>query len=89
MTVLLPKPGHTVHELVGSLNPDSWQTMVEGLHSKEGTVQLPRFRMEWEKVLNETLSEQDAARITFLMERPPRPRRDRQSADQEPAAAEQ
>ncbi len=55
MTVLLPKPGHTVHELVGSLNPDSWQTMVEGLHSKEGTVQLPRFRMEWEKVLNETL----------------------------------
>ena len=51
----LPKPGHTVHELVGSLNPDSWQTMVEGLHSMEGTVQLPRFRMEWEKVLNETL----------------------------------
>jgi ribonuclease Z len=41
------------------------------------------------KVLDETLGEQDAARVTFLMERPPRPRRDRRSADQEPAAAEQ
>lgn len=55
MTVLLPQEGHSVQELVASMNPQSWEGMVESLHEMPGTVHLPRFRMEWERVLNETL----------------------------------
>jgi serpin B len=55
MTVVLPREGHGVGEVAGSLDPASWAMLVEGLEEREGTVRLPRFRMEWEKVLNETL----------------------------------
>ena len=55
MTVVLPKPGHTVEDLVSSLTPSAWAQMVDGLHGTPGTVYLPRFRMEWESVLNGTL----------------------------------
>ena len=55
MTVLLPKEGRTVMDLVASLDPWAWAGLVESFQESEGTVRLPRFRMEWEKVLNETL----------------------------------
>ena len=55
MTVLLPAPGGSMEDLVATLNPERWAGMVSNLHEREGTVQLPRFRMEWEKLLNETL----------------------------------
>jgi len=40
---------------VASLSPSSWQEMIGSFAEREGTVRLPRFRMEWEKLLNETL----------------------------------
>jgi serine protease inhibitor len=55
MTVVLPKGEETVHHLVESLSRASWEELTGGLMEKEGTVQLPRFRMEWGKLLNETL----------------------------------
>jgi serpin B len=55
MTVVLPKEGHAVGDLVSSLSPAAWAQIVAGLHGRPGTVHLPRFRMEWEAVLNETL----------------------------------
>jgi serpin B len=55
LTVLLPKGGETAQSLVESLSRSSWTEMVESLEDREGTVQLPRFRMEWGKLLNETL----------------------------------
>jgi serpin B len=55
MTVLLPKPGHSVEGLVSTLSPQVWTQIVGGLQTHPGTVQLPRFRMEWEGVLNGTL----------------------------------
>ena len=55
MTVLLPKEGKTVMDLVASLDSWAWAGLVESFQESEGTVRLPRFRMEWEKVLNETL----------------------------------
>jgi len=55
MTVVLPKPGHTMEDLVSSLTPLAWAQMLEELHGQFGTVHLPRFRMEWESLLNGTL----------------------------------
>jgi serine protease inhibitor len=55
MTVILPKAGHEMEDLVASLSPAVWNQIVAGLQRREGTVSLPRFRMEWEKILNETL----------------------------------
>lgn len=55
MTVVLPREGHTLREVTASLDAESWQTLTESLHKRAGTVFLPRFRLEWEKVLNETL----------------------------------
>ena len=55
MTVVLPKDGHAVGDLVSSLSPAAWAQIVAGLHRRPGTVHLPRFRMEWGTVLNETL----------------------------------
>ncbi len=55
MTVLLPREGKTLGDVVTSLNPGSWAQLVGSLQPREGTVHLPRFRLEWEKVLNRTL----------------------------------
>ena len=55
MSVVLPAPGESMENLVATLGPDRWAGMVSSLQAREGTVQLPRFRMEWEKLLNETL----------------------------------
>jgi serine protease inhibitor len=55
MTVVLPKEGTSVGELVASLDPWSWAGLVQSFREGEGKVHLPRFRMEWEKTLNETL----------------------------------
>ncbi len=56
MTVVLPRESSSVKEVVASLDPGSWSALVEGFEEREGTVRLPRFRMEWEKVLNQTLA---------------------------------
>jgi len=55
MTLLLPKAGHAMEDLVGSLSPATWGQITSSLQRNEGTVYLPRFRMEWEKILNGTL----------------------------------
>ena len=55
MTVVLPREGRSMEDLVDTLDPDAWAHMLSRLRPREGTVHLPRFRMEWEKVLNETL----------------------------------
>jgi len=55
MTVVLPGEGRSVGEVVASLDSGNWAGLVQSLREGEGTVRLPRFRMEWEKVLNETL----------------------------------
>jgi serpin B len=44
-----------MQELVASLNSATWGQIVESLRPKEGTVYLPRFRMEWERELKDDL----------------------------------
>jgi len=55
MTVVLPKGEDSVHDLVASLTRSSWDELEGSYEDREGTVQIPRFRMEWGKLLNETL----------------------------------
>lgn len=55
MTVVLPRGEDSVQDLVASLSRSSWDELVGGFGEREGTVQIPRFRMEWGKLLNETL----------------------------------
>lgn len=55
MTLVLPTGEGSIHDLVATLDPDTWGGLVGNLTDQEGTVHLPRFRMEWGKVLNETL----------------------------------
>jgi serpin B len=55
MTVLLPRLNLPLREFLASLNPASWAKIVGSLTEKEGTVYLPRFRMDWERELNDDL----------------------------------
>jgi len=55
MTVLLPRAGVPMREFLASLDAPKWNQMVGSLTEKEGTVYLPRFRMEWERELNDDL----------------------------------
>ena len=55
MTLLMPLPTATIREVVNSLDPATWAQIVGNLQPKEGTVNLPRFRMEWERELNDDL----------------------------------
>lgn len=55
MTVLLPREGRTVEEVVAWLNPSAWEQTVAALEPREATVFLPRFTLEWERLLNRSL----------------------------------
>lgn len=55
MTILLPRETVPVRDVVASLNGSTWGQIVGSLTPREGEVFLPRFRLEWEKVLNGTL----------------------------------
>ena len=55
MTVLLPSSDSDVDELLASLDAGRWNELVNRLSEGSATIFLPRFRMEYEKVLNDVL----------------------------------
>lgn len=55
MTLVLPGHGRSLDQLVATLDDQRWSQWMERLHQTSLDVHLPRFRMEYEKVLNETL----------------------------------
>ena len=55
MTLVLPNEGIDLETFVSGLDEASWARLVEGLSNEDVVVSLPRFRLEWEKTLNETL----------------------------------
>ncbi len=55
MTVLLPGPGGSLDSLVAALDAQTWQAVVDGLRPVELTLFLPRFRLEYERLLNDAL----------------------------------
>ncbi|MGH7588747.1 MAG: serpin family protein [Gemmatimonadota bacterium] len=57
MTIVLPAEGVATADLVAALDAPAWRTLIEGLHPQFLQVSLPRFELEYEKTLNETLQE--------------------------------
>jgi len=55
MTVLLPRQGVSLDRLVASLDADAWTDLVGGFFGMKGTLWLPRFRMSYERTLNDDL----------------------------------
>lgn len=55
MTVVLPKPEVDRAELIAGLDRNRWQQWMNGLVEQELTLALPRFELEYEKVLNDAL----------------------------------
>jgi len=55
MTVVLPRPGEGVGAMIDALGPEFWGA-IPTLAPQEVSLALPRFRLEWDRVLNQTLA---------------------------------
>src|SRR5437764_3205855 len=51
MTVLRPRARKSVDSLAGSLQGTTWAALVSQLRDGEADISLPRFKLEWERVL--------------------------------------
>ena len=56
MTVLLPRQGVTVDSLAASLDAAEWEDIVGGFNDTELLLYLPRFRLPYERRLNDDLA---------------------------------
>lgn len=56
MTIILPKKEDGLDAVINGLTTDSWQNMTSNFTEKEGTIQLPKFKLEYEITLNDILS---------------------------------
>ncbi len=55
MTVALPKPQRSLDALIESLTPATWSTWMNQSRKQQGTLQMPKFKLEYKALLNETL----------------------------------
>jgi serpin B len=55
MTILLPRPGADLDSLVATLDETRWKQITDGFVDRELDVNLPRFRLEYEQMLNNGL----------------------------------
>jgi len=55
MTIIMPKPGKSVSSLVSSLSADSWQAAVGNTAARSVELQMPKFTLRWEALLNDPL----------------------------------
>ena len=56
MTVLLPRQGVSVDTLAASLDAAAWEDIADGFHDTGVLLFLPRFRMAYERTLNDDLA---------------------------------
>jgi serine protease inhibitor len=56
MIVLLPKNGHSVSSLAGGLTPENWSDLTNNLQKANVAISMPRFKFEYERILNEDLT---------------------------------
>ena len=56
MTVLLPQQGVSVDTLAASLDAADWEGIADGFHDTDVLLFLPRFRMAYERTLNDDLA---------------------------------
>jgi serine protease inhibitor len=64
MTVLLPSANADIDAFAESFDQAKWNSLVAGFHDTNLDVFLPRFRIEWKRVLNEDL-QQLGMRLAF------------------------
>jgi serine protease inhibitor len=57
MTVILPKNGIEVDDLIGELSQTNWNNWIGQLSESEGEIFLPRFKLEYKKSLIEILAQ--------------------------------
>jgi serine protease inhibitor len=55
MYVILPSEGRDYGEFLGGLNDADWENLMGRFQNREGELALPRFKAEYEKVLNGAL----------------------------------
>ena len=56
MTVLLPRQGVSVDSLAATLDAAEWEGIADGFHDTDVLLSLPRFRMAYERTLNDDLA---------------------------------
>ena len=55
MTILLPKEGKSLRDVVATLTADSWQVALAGATARSVELQMPKFTLRWEALLNDPL----------------------------------
>lgn len=55
MVVFLPHKDSSLQQLYDTLSQDNWNQWMTSFHSTEGTIRLPRFKVEYEITLNDVL----------------------------------
>ena len=55
MTILLPREGRDINEMLTTLSGSRWDEVVNGLANSSILVEVPRFRLEYEEGLRESL----------------------------------
>ena len=55
MVIVLPASGETVDDLLGVLDQGTWTEWMNALHLEKVMVQMPKFELEWEGLLNDAL----------------------------------
>jgi len=55
MTILLPKEGKSLRDVVATLNADAWQAAVTGATARSVELQMPKFTLRWDALLNDPL----------------------------------
>ena len=56
MTIILPKEGINIDQFAAELTQQQWDTFVNSLDSTEVDLSMPKFKVEYEKTLNDELS---------------------------------
>ena len=56
MTVLLPQQGVSVDSLAATLDPEAWEGIVDSFRETDLLLFLPRFRLPYERTLNDDLA---------------------------------
>jgi serine protease inhibitor len=55
MIVLLPKSGYSATSIAGELTPETWSDLTDHMEKMNVAISMPRFKFEYEKILNDDL----------------------------------
>ena len=56
MTILLPAEGAKIDDFVAGITPEAWDGWLARLEVREGSIAMPRFKLEYKQKLNDVLS---------------------------------